>query len=362
MRLEQLEFRGQSVNASAQIAWQGKHVYITGVCVTVGRELLRQVLKRKPARVVGIDNNESELFFLEEECRSFSNVFLYLGDTCDRDKLTRMMEDIDVVLHSAALKHVILCERSPRDAVQTNILGVQNVIDAAFANKVERVVFTSSDKAVNPTNVMGTSKLMGERLMTAANANQHNNGPIFASTRFGNVLGSRGSVIPLFERQIAQGGPVTLTDPAMTRFIMTLEEAVRPVMGSIFLAHGGEVFVTKMEAIRIADLAAVMIQELAAGYGFEPNEIEVRVVGSKAGEKLYEELVNDEEVRRTVELPTYYVVLPAFKGVYKTVEYSYPDMMAERISHPFNSATAQPMTQSAPRDYLLQNQLVGKEH
>ena len=163
------------------------------------------------------------------------------------------------------------------------------------------MLFTSSDKAVNPTNVMGTSKLMGERLMTAANALRPGVRTRFASTRFGNVLGSRGSVIPLFQRQIAAGGPVTLTDPDMTRFIMTLEQSVRLVMDSPFLARGGEVFVTKMPIARIADLADVMIEELAPRYGHDATAVEQRVVGLRPGEKMYEELMNDEETRRAVD-------------------------------------------------------------
>jgi len=278
----------------------------------------------------------------------------YLGDMRDRDKLVSVMSDIDIVLHSAALKHVPLCEQSPRDAIQTNIQGVQNVIDAATANNVERVLFTSSDKAVNPTNVMGTSKLMGERLMTAANAQRRGKGPIFASTRFGNVLGSRGSVIPLFKRQIAQGGPITLTDPEMTRFIMSLEEAVRLVMESTFLAQGGEVFVTKMAVVKIPDLAQVMIQELASHAGYSPDQIDIKIIGSKPGEKLYEELMNDEETRRTVELPRYFVILPAIKSFYSAIEYSYPEMYTEKIDRPYNSAVEQSMSQ-----YLITNQLLG---
>jgi FlaA1/EpsC-like NDP-sugar epimerase len=344
-----------------QTSWRGKQVLITGVCGTVGRELLRQMIRHEPDRVVGLDNNESELFFLNEEYRSWPNVYLYLGDVRDRDKLLHLMQDVDIVLHSAAFKHVILCEQSPRDAIQTNILGVQNIIDAAIANRVKRVLFTSSDKAVNPTNVMGTSKLMGERLMTAANANQHGSGPIFASTRFGNVLGSRGSVIPVFKRQIAAGGPVTLTDPAMTRFIMTLEEAVRLVMDSVFMAQGGEVFVTKMPAICIADLAAVLIQALAPRHGFEPEQIETKVIGSKPGEKLYEELLNEEEVRRTVELPAYFVVLPAFRSVYRTIDYTYPGLLRREITVPFNSATQPPLPRTVLGNYLLEHNLLQKE-
>ncbi len=341
--------------------WNNKRVLITGICGTVGRELLRQVVRQQPAEIIGLDNNESEVFFLGEEYRSYGNVHLYLGDMRDRDKLMEKMRGIDVVLHSAALKHVILCEESPRDAVQTNILGTQNVIDAAIANQVERVLFTSSDKAVNPTNVMGTSKLMGERLMTAANAFKRGNGPIFASTRFGNVLGSRGSVIPLFKRQIARGGPVTLTHPDMTRFIMTLEEAVRLVMESTFLARGGEVFVTKMPAIRIPDLADVMINILAPQYGFDPTEIEIKVIGTKPGEKLYEELMNEEEVRRTVELPLYFAVLPAFKAIYEVLNYDYPQIISDSIGRVYNSTVEHPMSRQDLHTYLLQHKLLELE-
>lgn len=343
-------------------SWLAKNVLITGVCGTVGRELLRQVIKRSPAQIVGLDNNESELFFLMEEYASHSTVKLYLGDVRDKDKLIQAMRGIDIVLHSAALKHVILCEESPRDAIQSNILGVQNVIDAATINRVERVLFTSSDKAVNPTNVMGTSKLMGERLMTAANATRRGDYPIFASTRFGNVLGSRGSVIPLFKRQIQQGGPVTLTDERMTRFIMTLEEAVHLVMESTFLARGGEVFVTKMPVLRIPDLAAVMIEELAKqNAAMGTLQITTKVIGSKPGEKLYEELMNDEETRRTVDLPHYFVVLPAFKSVYREIDYCYPNMSGVNVQEPYNSSLQSPMSREEIRDYLYQNHLLEGE-
>ncbi len=338
--------------------WYNKRVLITGVCGTVGSELLRQVIARSPAEVLGLDNNESATFFLVEEYRHCPNVHLYLGDVRDRDKLMRIMQDVDIVLHAAALKHVSLCEQAPRDAVQTNILGTQNVIDAAMANQVERVLFTSSDKAVNPTSVMGTTKLMCERLITAANAQRRNSGPIFASTRFGNVLGSRGSVIPLFKQQIARGGPVTLTDKRMTRFIMTLEQAVKLVMDSVFLAHGGEVFVTKMPVVRIADLAEVMIAELAPRHGFDPQQIEIQVIGTKLGEKLYEELMNEEETRRTIELRDYFVILPGFKPVYEAIDYDYPDIVNDTVTRPYNSSLEPAMTQEALRCYLLENHLI----
>jgi len=332
--------------------WSGKAVFITGVCGTVGRELLRRVLECEPGKIVGIDNNESELFLLEEEHRGMKHVRFFIADIRDRDELARKMHGADVVLHAAALKHVLLCERSPRDAVHTNISGTQSVIDAAIANRVQRVIFTSSDKAVNPTNVMGASKLMAERLMTAANALRQEDGPIFASTRFGNVLGSRGSVVPLFLKQIQAGGPVTLTDASMTRFVMTLPDAAQLVVDSVFRAKGGEVFVTKMHTIRIEDLAHVMIEELAPRSGIDPRSIELRVIGSKPGEKLYEELLNTEEVRRTLELDKYFVIVPAFTEAYGGIEYSYSDTLRRGVDRPYNSAVEKPLGKEALRSYL----------
>jgi FlaA1/EpsC-like NDP-sugar epimerase len=270
----------------------------------------------------------------------------------------RVMEGVNIVIHAAALKHVVLCEQSPADALQTNIIGTQNVIDAAVRNGVERVVFTSSDKAVNPTNVMGTSKLMGERLITAANALRRGRGPVFASTRFGNVLGSRGSVVPIFKRQILRGGPITITDLDMTRFVMTLSEAAALVMDSVFKARGGEVFITKMPVVRIADVARVMVQELSRQHGLDEGKIDTQVIGSKAGEKLYEELMSEEETRRTVELEKYYCVLPAFKTVYRSIDYDYEGMLAPRVLEPYNSTLVEPLSVRQVAEYLRNGSLL----
>jgi FlaA1/EpsC-like NDP-sugar epimerase len=268
------------------------------------------------------------------------------------------MKGVDVVFHTAAFKHVILCERSPLEAVQTNILGVQNVVSAACECDIGRVIFTSSDKAVNPTNVMGTSKLMGERLMTAANSNVRGTGPIFASTRFGNVLGSRGSVIPIFREQIRRGGPVTLTHQEMTRFIMSIREAVRLVIDSASLACGGDVFITKMPAIRIADLAEVMIEELAPLYGHDREDIAIGTIGTKPGEKMYEELMNLEETRRVWELDRYFVVLPAFKSLYRDINYDYAAVVSKTVENPYHSGNEEPLTKAQLREFLIRNNLL----
>lgn len=339
-----------------------KSILVTGSCGTVGAELVRQLLSDehgRPKEVVGIDNNESELFFQDQAYLSEMRARFFVTDVRDRDALAQRMQGVDVVFHCAALKHVILCERSPEQAVNTNITGVQNVIAAADAVNVGKVIFTSSDKAVNPTNVMGTSKLMGERLMTAANSHRRIDGPIFASTRFGNVLGSNGSVIPIFHNQIAKGGPVTLTHHEMTRFVMSIEESVRLVIDSADRARGGEVFITKMPVVRIEDLAKAMIEELAPVYGHEPRSIAVEEIGTKPGEKLYEELMSPEETRRAVELEQYFSVLPAYRGIYHDIDYRYDDLVSEEVDNPYVSADEETLSVDEIRTLLKDYGLLG---
>lgn len=341
--------------------FHGKSILITGVCGTVGSELIRQLLTNpeySPAEVVGVDNNESQIFFLDQQYLNYDNARFFVTDVRDQDELGRKMAGIDIVFHCAALKHVILCERSPEQAIRTNVQGVQNIITAAQANGVQKVIFTSSDKAVNPTNVMGTSKLMGERLMTAANSNKRGKGPIFASTRFGNVLGSNGSVIPIFHNQIAKGGPVTLTHRDMTRFVMSVEESVRLIIDSAMLARGGEVFITKMPVVRIEDLANAMIAELAATYGHASSGIKVAEIGTKPGEKLYEELMSQEETRRALELKNYFSVLPAFRGIYHDIPYDYPGLVGHDITNPYISEKEAPLSIARIRQLLKDYKLL----
>ena len=330
--------------------------FVTGACGTVGSELLKQIALLEPRQVVAIDNNESETFFTREAFAKDPRFSIFVCDLRDKNDLASRMQGAEIVLHAAALKHVILCEQSPMAAVTTNISGTQNVIECAQSAGVERLLFTSSDKAVNPTNVMGTSKLMAERLVSAANAFSRKGKQIFASTRFGNVLGSRGSVVPLFRRQIASGGPVTLTDAEMTRFIMSLSQAVSLVLDSVFLARGGEVFITKMPVVRIIDLAHAMIEELAPTFGYRPADIAIEEIGSKPGEKLYEELMNEEEVRRALELPNYFVITPALRSTYRDIDYVYPDLDPKtKLELPYNSRTATAMRLDEVRAYLNSN-------
>ena len=337
-----------------------KRILVTGACGTIGKELVTQLVESKAiGELVALDNNESQLFLLEERFSKHPEAAFFLADVRDRDKLARQMQGIDIVFHTAAFKHVLACEKSPFEAVQTNILGVQNIIQAAMQQAVEKVIFTSSDKAVNPTNVMGTSKLMGERLMTAANCNLRSGSrSIFSSTRFGNVLGSSGSVVSVFREQIRNGGPLTLTDPGMTRFIMSIKEAVRLVLDSAEIACGGEVFVTKMPVVRISDLARIMVRELAGVYGHDPDGIEIKTVGVKPGEKMYEELLNIEETRRTWELERYFVTLPAFKNIYRDIHYEYEGLISKNVEDPYHSGREQPLSEAELTDFLHRNRLL----
>lgn len=341
--------------------FEGKRIMVTGACGTVGSELVNQLLNdeaNNPAEVLGLDSNESELFFLDQEHIKDPRARFFIVDIRDGGELMHKMSGIDIVFHCAALKHVILSERSPEQAVQTNIHGVQNIIAAANANQVEKVIFTSSDKAVNPTNVMGTTKLMGERLITAANSNKRGEGPIFASTRFGNVLGSNGSVVPIFHNQIAKGGPVTLTHLEMTRFVMSIEESVRLVIDSSQYAQGGEVFVTKMPVMRIADLAQAMVELLAPLHSKRPEDIEIIGIGTKPGEKLYEELMSDEETRRALELQSYFSVLPAFRGIYHDIAYDYEGIISREVDNPYMSANEKALSVSEIKKFLKDKNLL----
>lgn len=337
---------------------KGKRVLVTGACGTVGRALCEKIVLHhcgEFSELIAIDNNESELFFLEQEFAG-KKAYFYIRDLRNFEGVRNVMENVDVVFHCAALKHVTSCEMSPAEAVETNIIGLQNLILAAKQAKVERFIFTSSDKAVNPTNVMGTSKLMGERLVSAANNSRDNKNTIFSSTRFGNVLGSRGSVVPIFERQILEGKNITLTSRDMTRFVMTIDEAADLVLDSGRIALGGEVFITKMPVVKIEDLAYAMIDILATRNNLK-CDFKVEEIGVKPGEKLYEELMSEEEVSRSIETERYFVVTPAFKNLYKKI-YQYAGVINEGVDRPYVSSVEPATSREDLKSYLLENNVI----
>jgi len=281
---------------------------ITGGSGSIGSELARKILQYEPKVVRVFSNDEDGLFNLEQELRSYSNVRYLVGDVRDEERLRMAVENMDLLFHTAALKHVPFCEYNPFEAVKTNVIGTQNVIEVARREEVEKLISISTDKAVNPVNVMGATKLLCERLTVSAN--EYSRRTIFSCVRFGNVLDSRGSVVPLFKEQIRRGGPVTITDPDMTRFVMAILKAAELVLKAAEMAKGGEIFIFKMPALRIGDLAAAMIEELASRYGQNPEEIRIEITGKRPGEKGYEELMTEEETKHAYETENMFIVLP----------------------------------------------------
>lgn len=341
--------------------FDGKKVVITGGAGTVGFEIAKQILNYPVKSVRIVDNDEHRLFELEQAHQSEDRLEFYFGDIRDGDELSRLFSDMDYCFHAAALKHVPFCERSPFSAVRTNIDGTSEVVRAALDNNLKKVLFTSSDKAVNPTNVMGTSKLMGERIFTASNfMSKGAHHVVFASTRFGNVAGSSGSVVPLFCRQIENGGPVTLTDKRMTRFMMTVSEAVKLVIESMVIAEGGEVFVTKMPTLKISDIAEVLIDMLAPLHQKEPSDIQIIETGARPGEKLWEELSSEEESRRVFACDEFLVVQPFGKSGETKNPPRYGGRDWAKSTVIYNSDLETPLDKDAVRDFLKQPGILPK--
>lgn len=335
----------------------GKNVLVTGCCGTIGQEMVSQLVSGKYGEVrklLGIDNNESQLFAQTNTYSKSENLEFLLCDIRQKAALIERFIGIDLVFHCAALKHVGMCERVPDQAVLTNVLGVQNIIEAAQATDVEKVIFASSDKAVNPTNVMGSTKLVGERLFGAAFSNLAITEKVFATTRFGNVLGSNGSVYGIFKNQIKMDKPITLTDPSMTRFVMSRQQAVELVIETARIATGGEVFVTKMPVINIENLAIAMFRDYCEVYETSTRELKFQVIGQKPGEKMYEELMNSEEVRRTQNLENYFCINPIQKN-----HSSATVSKADGIDKPYVSDSQPPLSIEATQSLLKSYGLLG---
>jgi FlaA1/EpsC-like NDP-sugar epimerase len=289
--------------------YENKVILVTGGVGSIGKEIVKTLLNFNPKAIRVLDINETALFELENELNS-NKIRCFIGDVRDKDRLKRAIEGVDIVFHAAALKHVPLCEFNPFEAVKTNVIGTQNLVEVAMDEKVEKFITISTDKAVNPVNVMGTTKLLAERLTISANLYKGDRKTAFSVVRFGNVLNSRGSILPLLKEQIKKGGPVTLTHPEMTRFIMSINEAVRLVLKACYLAKGGEIFILKMPSVRIRDLIEVVIEELAPKYGYNPEDIKIEIIGKRPGEKLYEELIIEEEIYKLKDLGDMFIVYP----------------------------------------------------
>ncbi len=333
--------------------YNGKEVLVTGGCGSIGSEIVRQLVSLGVRTIKVFDNDEEGHFHLQHDVPSDKLRHL-LGDVRSKQRLDFAMKNVDIVFHAAALKHVPLCEYNPFEALQTNVIGTQNALDSAREHNVKHFVFISTDKAVNPINTMGATKLLGEKLTLTADL-----GPTqtkFACVRFGNVLGSSGSVIPIFKKQIKKGGPVTLTSPQMTRFCMSLTDAVSLILRVPPVMQGKEIFILKMNALKVKDLADVLIEELAPKHGHDPSSVIIKEIGIRPGEKLHESLMVQDE------LPLLKTVDDMFVLQSKTNVPHYTEKVAEHSPpippHHFSSEHTTHLTKDEIRALLRKENLL----
>lgn len=324
--------------------FSGKTLLITGGTGSFGNAVLQRFLHTdiKEIRVFSRDEKKQEDMRIE---LNNSKVKFYIGDVRSYDSIYSALDGVDFVFHAAALKQVPSCEFYPMEAVRTNILGTENVLNAALAREVKRVITLSTDKAVYPINAMGISKAMMEKLMTAKARLVHDSKTRLCGTRYGNVMASRGSVIPLFVKQIREGKPLTVTDPNMTRFLMSLEDAVDLVIYAFQHARQGDIFVQKAPASTILDLA-IAVKEL-----FKADN-EVRVIGTRHGEKLYETLLTREELAKAEDLGGYYRIVPDDRDLNYGKYFTEGEERVSKIVD-YNSHNTQRLTIAEVKEKLL---------
>jgi UDP-N-acetylglucosamine 4,6-dehydratase len=283
----------------------GKSILVTGGTGSFGQHFAKIVQERyKPKRLVIFSRDELKQYEMAQKFpeKDYPAMRFFIGDVRDRDRLSLAMQGIDIVIHAAALKHVPIAEYNPMECIRTNVMGAENVVRAAMDTGIKKVIALSTDKAANPINLYGASKLASDKIFVAGNNVTGADGPRFAVARYGNVVGSRGSVIPFFQKLIAGGADhLPITDARMTRFWITLTQGVNFVLSSLEMMQGGEIFIPKIPSMKMTDLAIVMAPELKQ-----------KIIGIRPGEKLHEIMVTSDDGRSTLELPDRYIIQPSF--------------------------------------------------
>jgi FlaA1/EpsC-like NDP-sugar epimerase len=282
---------------------EGSRILVTGGTGSIGSEVVRQLLKRSPAHITILSRDDSKQFYLKDELSQRNDVTFIIGDVRDRESLHRAFRGgVDIVVHAAALKHVEICEINPTESVKTNILGTQNVVDLSTSHGVKHLVTISTDKAVNPTNTMGATKYLAEKITLDSNSKSNIKS---LCVRFGNVLSSRGSVIPSMVKGMKKNGKIWISDGGVTRFAIPIDESASLVLDALEMSEGGEIFVLKMKAFSLDQLVRVMLSlDLYEG------EVMIEKRGLTQGEKLHEDLVSDDELPRLWESENHYVIMP----------------------------------------------------
>lgn len=327
-----------------------KTLLITGGTGSFGRAVLDRYLKTEDYAEIRIfSRDEKKQDDMRHQLNS-SKVSFYIGDVRNRKSVDHAMRGVDFVFHAAALKQVPSCEFFPIEAVNTNILGTQNVLDSALYHSVSKLIVLSTDKAVYPINAMGISKAMMEKVMQAAARPLNSDDPVFCGTRYGNVMASRGSVIPLFRHQIEAGKDLTITDPEMTRFMMTLDDAVDLVVYAFQHGNNGDMFIQKAPASTIGDLAKAMIE-------IYQSSSKIKIIGTRHGEKLYETLVNREEMARAKDLGEYFRVPADSRGLNYEDYFTAGEKRISKIED-YHSHNTQQLTVDETKQLLLKLKLI----
>lgn len=285
---------------------KGKTILITGGTGSIGSSIVKKILNFSPHVVRILDNNENQLFFQRQSLKNHDNVRYFVGDIRNKERLLRAIDGVDIIFHTAALKHVTLCEENPFEAATTNVIGTQNVIDIALEKNVSQLIHISTDKVVNAINTLGASKLLSEKLIMAAQHYVGHKNTLFCGVRFGNVMGTRGSLMHIIAEQLRNNVRPTITHNKMTRFLMTEDQASDFILNVCALNVGGKIFVPKMPAVKILDLISAIIDELSPHDSHSQSSFEE--TGIRMGEKLYEELMTEFEFERCVEMNDMYVI------------------------------------------------------
>ncbi len=291
--------------------FKDKIILVCGGTGSIGIEIVSQLLKYNPRTIRILTNSENELWNAKIKFEESKNKLRFLlGDIRNYRRMERATEGVDYVFNAGAIKHVPISEYNPLEAISVNIYGLENIIQASFKNDVKKVIQISTDKAINPSTVMGATKMLGERLAISRQIAKGKSDTIISCVRFGNVLGSRGSIIPLLKRQIREGNYVTLTNEKMKRFFLSISQAVKLVLKAIILAQGGEIFVLKMPTILIKDLMEIIIEEYAPTINKKPENIRIKVIGARLKEKINEALISPHEFTSCYELKDMYIIYP----------------------------------------------------
>ena len=276
--------------------FKNKVILITGGTGSIGLGLIKQLIKFKPRQIRIFSNDENSIVEVKESIGD-RNIFQFMvGDVRDRDRLQLAIRNVDIVFHAAAMKHIDICEQNPFDAVKTNVIGTSNILETSIIENVSKVIFISTDKATNPSSTLGASKLLAERLTLDASSYLGNSKTVFAIVRFGNVLGSRGSVFQIFQKQIQTHTPLTVTDARMTRFIMSISDASKMILKVTNIAKDGEIFILNMPSIKIKELAKGMLEVFAEKFPNRKIVKKIKILKSRERERFHEFLITNEEL------------------------------------------------------------------